>query len=231
MQRALCEDGSLAPDTDHIPCPLCTAGRPGDFARDGKRSFLRCAVCGLVFVPSAQRLAPADEKERYDLHRNAVDDDGYRRFLGRMVASMQPRLAPGSRGLDFGSGPVPVLAGMFEAAGHAMTIYDPFYEPDSAALEGQYDFITATEVVEHLRDPKQELHRLWGCLRPGGRLGIMTRPAADRDAFGRWHYKNDLTHICFFSPRTFAWLAGQWKAELAFPEEDIAIFHKENGPA
>lgn len=221
----------MAPAPDHPPCPLCTARRAGDFARDGRRTFLRCAVCSLVFVPASQHLTAADEKRRYDLHRNAPDDDGYRRFLGRMVAALQPLLAAESRGLDFGSGPEPVLARMFEEAGLRMAVYDPFFVPDRSVLDGTYDFITATEVVEHLRAPKEELDRLWNCLRPGGRLGIMTRTAADRDAFNRWHYKNDLTHVCFFSPRTFAWLAGQWSAELAFPEEDMAIFRKRNGAA
>jgi len=115
---------------------------------------------------------------------------------------------------------------MFREAGHAVAVYDRFYAPDAAALGRQYDFITATEVVEHLHHPKEELDRLWDLLSPGGRLGIMTRPAVERDAFPAWHYKNDLTHICFFSPATFSWLADQWQALLNFPESDIAIFQK-----
>jgi len=222
---------SLVPAADHAPCPLCTSARAGDFARDGRRTFLRCAVCSLVFVPPSQHLTAADEKMRYDLHRNAPDDDGYRRFLGRMVAALQPFLAAESRGLDFGSGPEPVLARMFEEAGLRMAVYDPFYEPDRSALEGTYDFITATEVVEHLREPLADLDLLWQCLRPGGWLGIMTRRVVGRLAFPGWQYKNDLTHICFFSPPTFAWLSRRWDADLLFSDDDIALFRKSGSPA
>ncbi len=90
-----------------------------------------------------------------------------------------------------------------------MTIFDYFYEPRLAALESKYDFITATEVVEHLREPKKEMERLWACLKQGGRLGIMTRLVDEQKGFSEWHYKNDLTHVCFFSKATLIWLASE----------------------
>lgn len=197
-----------------------------DHSADRKRTFLRCDRCGLVFVPPSQFLAPDDEKKRYDLHRNSPDDEGYRRFLRRMFLHLRPRLEEGSSGLDFGSGTGQVLAGMFRHAGYSMATYDRFYDRYGAVLEQHYDFITATEVVEHLREPAAELDRLWACLTPGGHLGIMTRPAVGSAAFAGWHYKNDLTHICFYSPQTFRWLAERWKADLDFPESDIALFQK-----
>jgi 2-polyprenyl-3-methyl-5-hydroxy-6-metoxy-1,4-benzoquinol methylase len=107
-----------------------------------------------------------------------------------------------------------------------MAIYDYFYEQVPAALERQYDFITATEVVEHLHDPRKELERLWTCLKPGGWLGIMTQFAVDREVFSRWHYQNDVTHVCFFSRPTFAWLAGHWDADLIFTDADVVLVHK-----
>jgi hypothetical protein len=143
---------------------------------------------------------------------------------------MQKFLDSGSCGLDFGSGPEPTLSVMFEESGHSMTIFDYFYKNAPSALEKQYDFITATEVVEHLHHPKGELERLWGCLKEGGRLGIMTKPAPDQGSFSDWHYKNDLTHVCFFSEVTFKWLADQWNADLAFADKDVAIFHKKIFP-
>jgi 2-polyprenyl-3-methyl-5-hydroxy-6-metoxy-1,4-benzoquinol methylase len=107
-----------------------------------------------------------------------------------------------------------------------MTLFDHFYEPVPVGLEQQYDFITATEVVEHLHDPKKELERLWACLKQGGWLGIMTNTVVDQDAFTQWYYKNDLTHVCFFSRTTFAWLALQWHAEVVFADSDVVLFYK-----
>lgn len=42
---------------------------------------------------------------------------------------------------------------MLEEAGHNMALYDIYYHPDTAVLEKQYDFMTATEVIEHLYHP------------------------------------------------------------------------------
>jgi len=209
-----------------VPCPLCKAEKVLDFFQDKRRNFMRCQVCNLVFVPPSQFISQADEKSRYDLHQNSPDDLNYRRFLSRIFIPMQNCLSPGSCGLDFGSGPEPSLSVMFEEAGHFMTIFDYFYANIPSALEKQYDFITATEVVEHLYCPKKELERLWGCLKGGGRLGLMTKSAPDQDAFSSWHYKNDPTHVCFFSEFTFNWLAAQWNADLTFADKDVAIFQK-----
>jgi SAM-dependent methyltransferase len=211
---------------ENTACPLCCSVNVRDFFQDKHRSYYQCNVCGLVFVPSSQFVSAEDEKKRYDLHQNSPENLGYCAFLNRLVVPLQHCLAPKSIGLDFGSGPSPTLSLMFEQAGHSMTLFDYFYKRDPAALEKQYDFITATEVLEHLHDPKKELERLWGCLKQGGHLGIMTQSAVHQDAFSAWHYKNDLTHICFFSRSTFTWLAHQWDAEMTFPDEGVVIFRK-----
>ena len=214
------------PNIEPTTCPLCLEERPRPFLRGTRRAYLSCPVCSLVFVPPVFFLSAEEEKKRYDLHRNSPHDPGYRTFLGRLFHPVQQSLPPGSAGLDFGSGPEPVLSRMFEAAGHPMTLYDRYYEPNPAALERQYDFITAAEVAEHLHEPGRELDRLWSCLRPGGMLGIMTQPAVEREAFPRWHYQNDLTHVCFFSAATFAWQAERWGAEMTAADDGVFLFRK-----
>jgi hypothetical protein len=209
-----------------MTCPLCWSDDARSYFQDGRRDYFHCPVCSLVFVPPRQFLPADEEKKRYDLHQNSPEDQDYRRFLSRLFIPLQQLLAPGSSGLDFGSGPAPTLSLMFEEAGHAMTIFDRFYEDVPAALERRYDFITATEVVEHLHHPKKELERLWACLNEGGWLGIMTSHAVPQEDFPLWHYKNDPTHVCFFSPRTFSRLALQWNAEVTFADGDVVFFRK-----
>jgi len=213
-------------DITNTICPLCRRTETREYSRDKRRNFIQCKTCDLVFVPSVQFLSTEEEKKRYDLHQNSPEDTGYRRFLDRLFQPLHQCLQPGSAGLDFGSGPEPLLSRMFEEAGHSMAIYDRYYEPVPVALENTYDFITASEVVEHLRDPRKELDQLWACLKPEGLLGIMTKFAVERDAFPQWHYKNDLTHICFYSRATFDWLARSWNADLRVAETDVVIFHK-----
>ncbi len=179
------------------PCPLC-GGALRFFHRDKAREYGRCNECSLVSVPPSMWLTESAEKTEYDLHENIVTDEGYRRFLNRLAAPLLERLPQGSAGLDFGCGPGPALARMMEEAGHEMSVYDKFYAPEEKALSRQYDFITATEVVEHLHNPAETLALLWSCLKAGGTLAIMTKLAMDEAAFARWHYKADRTHIVFF---------------------------------
>ncbi|MEM7347265.1 MAG: class I SAM-dependent methyltransferase [Chloroflexota bacterium] len=210
-------------------CPLCQTSNAPFFFKDSQRDYFRCKTCHLIFVPSHQYLSPKAEKAEYDLHQNSPEDVGYRRFLSRLFSPMQARLSPTSQGLDFGAGPGPTLSVMFEEAGHTMAIYDPFYANDVSLFEQTYDFITASEVVEHLHHPLADLNRLWECLRPNGFFGLMTKLALDKAAFAQWHYKNDLTHVCFFSRETFQWLADTWQAEMIFVDKDVTLFRKVRG--
>ncbi|MDY7116885.1 class I SAM-dependent methyltransferase [Halomonas sp. SSL-5] len=207
-------------------CPLCASADTAHYHRDARREYHCCRRCALVFVPPAFRLGPEEERAVYDRHENSPDDPGYRRFLSRLFDPLQARLARGTSGLDFGAGPGPTLSVMFEEAGHPMAIYDPFFAPDASVLEGEYDFITATEVAEHLFAPGEELTRLAGLLRPGGWLGLMTKRVTDHAAFARWHYILDPTHVSFFSEATFRWLAESLSMSVEFPAADVVLLHK-----
>ena len=77
---------------------------------------------------------------------------------------------------------------MLEDKGHIVEIYDYFYANDKEVLRKKFDFITATEVFEHFRDPGQEIKMLWELLNPEGILGIMTKLLIDQQAFPKWHY-------------------------------------------
>jgi hypothetical protein len=180
----------------------------------------------VVFVPANFHLSPAEEKAEYDLHENDVQDAGYRRFLSRLLTPLLPRLPVVGRGLDYGCGPGPALAMMLEDAGHHCAKYDLFYCPDQTVLAHHYDFITATEVVEHLGQPLEVLDRLWAQLNAGGVLAIMTKRVIDQTAFKNWHYKNDPTHIVFFADQTFEWLSERWQAQLEFIDKDVVFLTK-----
>jgi SAM-dependent methyltransferase len=208
------------------PCPLCGGPDSAAYHADARRVYRLCRTCGFVFVPSAYHLSPAAERAEYDRHDNAVDDPGYRRFLSRLAAPLTERVPPPARGLDFGCGPGPALAAMLGEAGYDMAVYDPFYAPDASVLAPGYDFITATEVVEHLREPGAELRRLRALLRPGGWLGVMTKLVLDRERFAAWHYIRDPTHIGFFSRATLQWSAEREGWALTFADRDVILLRR-----
>ncbi len=209
-------------------CILCGTPESTILVEDHARSYLWCPGCDLVFVPSYHRLTAQEELKRYDMHQNSPHDNRYKRFLEKLFIPLNAMLPVGSHGLDFGSGPGPTLHLMFMESGHAMNIYDRFYADDRSVFKSRYDFICATEVVEHLFDPQEELDRLWSCLKPGGFLGIMTRLVENKATFKDWYYKNDPTHVAFYSKKTFQWLQDKWRASLEFIGNDVIIFRKDH---
>ena len=207
-------------------CPLCKSQNTTHYLRDAFREYLICTDCSLVFVPKTFHLSEQEEKQRYDLHKNDPADPKYRAFLSRICNPLKARLPKCAHGLDFGCGPGPTLSLMFQACGYTVDIYDKFYAHNPEVLHREYDFITATEVVEHLRNPQRELQRLYRLVKPGGILGIMTKLVIDKSAFKNWHYTRDPTHICFFSKPTFEWLGNTYKTEIEFIGADVILIHK-----
>ncbi|MBL3558869.1 class I SAM-dependent methyltransferase [Marinobacter sp. JB05H06] len=166
------------------------------------------------------------ERAVYDLHHNDPGDEGYRRFLSKLTGPLLERLETGAKGLDFGCGPGPALAVMLREAGLEVALYDPFYYPDTSTLAQQYDFITCTEVVEHLHSPAEIFRQLDRLLVPGGLLGVMTCFQTDDERFANWHYRRDPTHIVFYRQTTMQWLANAYGWLLEIPAKDVAIFQK-----
>lgn len=209
------------------PCPLCASPETLPFHRDARRPYLRCPQCALVFVPGAFHVDAATEKAQYDLHENALDDPRYRQFLARLAGPVLTRVPAGSRGLDVGCGPAPLLARMLEEGGITMRVFDPYYAPDETVWTlPPHDLVTASEVVEHFRDPAAAFARLFAAVRPGGVLAVMTRrlKATTPREFADWHYIRDPTHIAFYATETFEWIADRQRAVPEFIDDDVVVF-------
>lgn len=212
--------------TDPATCPLCGHHAIESFFEDANRHYLRCSHCELIFVPQNDWVTKEAEKATYDLHNNSAEDQGYRQFLSRLTIPLLEKLPPQQLGLDFGCGPGPALPAMLEEHGHQVVLFDRHYQNNPTVLNRPYDFICATEVVEHLHNPNKEFTRLFSILKPEGWLGIMTKLATDKSAFSRWHYIRDLTHICFYSHKSFEYLAQRFNAELIFVANDALLLRK-----
>jgi len=188
-------------------CPLCANSASEPFHRDRKRDYCRCPQCDLVFVPPEFHLAPDEARARYDCHRQSPSDPGYRAFLNRLFQPLEKKLPPAARGLDFGCGQTATLSALFGETGRACADYDLHYADDPAVLNKQYDFLTCSETMEHLTRPLKEFERFLRLVQPGGWIGIMTQLRDEAPPFEKWFYKDDATHICFFSRRSFQALA------------------------
>lgn len=217
--------GRIDTRAGHPACPLCAAPAL-PLLTVAARAYFRCPGCELRFLDPRQRPGPEAERAHYLTHRNDPGDPGYRRFLSRLADPLLARLAPASKGLDYGCGPGPALAAMLREAGHAVALYDPVFAPDAAVLDTTYDFVTCTETAEHFHHPARDFARLRGLVRPGGRLALMTCFQTDDGRFAGWHYRMDPTHVVFYREATLRRLAGAWGWDIEVPVKDVALMRR-----
>ncbi len=187
---------------------------PLDFVKPSKRIFLHCSQCDLIFVPESHHLSPDQEVSRYKMHRNTLSNAGYVRMFLEKIAMVHLYCPEVKSVLDYGCGPSPVLAELLKREGFSCDSYDPYFF--QVLPEGSYDLVISTEVFEHLRDIRGELHKICKLIKQGGYLAIMTSLHGIVSDFETWWYASDPTHICFFGASTFDWLAKEFGFEIIY---------------
>ena len=209
-----------------MQCPLCFDSNTIFYHQDNKRAYFQCQCCKLVFVSPEALPSTSAEKSEYDKHENSFEDDGYRTFLNKLITPLITHIKPSSSALDFGCGPAPVLAELLKEKGLEVSIYDPFYADNIEVLEQSFDVITCTEAIEHFHQPAKEWSLFNYMLKPNGILAIMTKRVLSKERFKQWHYKNDPTHVSFFSEATFNYLAHRDTFSVEFPTSDVVLMKK-----
>ena len=207
-------------------CVVCHGNSISPFGVFDSKQYWKCASCLAAFLDKAHHLSSTAEKSFYLTHENRVDDPAYRNFLSRLSEPLKAKLSGTEAGLDYGCGPGPALADMFEQNGFRMDIYDPFFCPNHHVFAKKYDFISCTEAAEHFFDPFKEFNTLNDLLETGGWLGVMTSFLKSDDLFENWHYRRDPTHVVFYATETFEVIAAQrnWSCEIK--SESVVLFHK-----
>lgn len=192
----------------------------------GKRYYY-CMQCSFIGLAEEYYLSLERERERYLLHQNSWHDE---RYVAMFEQFMQKSIFPFHdhirAALDFGSGPQPVLARCLSGHGIEVDIYDIYFASEQVYLHRTYDLITCTEVLEHLANPLPVFVLLKELLNPGGILAVMTlfhpveQPLTSQgvELFFNWWYRRDATHISFFRPETFCYLATLFDLELIYSD-------------
>lgn len=191
-----------------IPCILCDSSRTTAIYNHNSHFFLSCHHCGSIFRAPSNFLSAEEEKTRYLNHNNDVNDPNYQKFVSPIVDAVCNDFNSCS-GLDFGAGTGPVISEILEKKGFQMTLFDPFFHPDKTALERTYDFIVCCEVIEHFHHPMTEFRLLKKILKPNGRLYCMTDPLPETIPFTDWYYKEDPTHVLFYSKANLKYICEQ----------------------
>jgi len=205
-----------------MKCPLClVSGRNTEVCGADKRRYYLCENCSLIFADPRHRLSTAQEKARYEMLRNSIDDDGYVNFLNNVINPMLPYLHSEMRGLDYGCGPGPTLSRLVSQQGIVCEDYDPFFA--NRTLQPPYDFVFSTECLEHFHNPDTEIQRICDLLKTGGLLGIMTERWTTLEAFASWHYTQDHTHVSFYHADTFDFMCGRFGLTLLWQDESRVV--------
>jgi len=191
-----------------IKCLICDT--LCDSFEDTKRGVLyfECPTCHFI-MKSKEHFSSLDtQKERYDLHINSEEDEGYQEYFQRFIDFALSDIPKPKSVLDFGCGASSLLAQMMQKEGIACDFYDPIYHPNEHYKNETYDVITSVEVFEHLHDPKATLEMLIQSLNPKGYIALQSAfHPHNRDKFLKWYYPHDPTHIVFYSLTSFEALA------------------------
>ena len=193
-----------------VQCILCQSAATTGLNRIHDIEYHRCNKCHCTFKDQNHFPDATTEKSRYLLHKNDVDDFDYQKFVLPIVKGVFENCKKTETGLDFGAGTAPVISSMLLKKGYNVDQYDPFFHPDTSVLSKKYDFIVCCEVVEHFHLPWKEFELLYQVLKPKGMLFCMTELLPEPQYFNDWYYKNDPTHVIFYSEKTLNWIKSHY---------------------
>lgn len=208
-----------------ISCPICQDAEFQIYFENTKHRFLQCDRCNTVYRHPSNYMSREAEKIRYETHHNDVENKGYQEFVTPVIQAVTNHFTKEAQGLDYGAGTGPVASKLLGDLGYTMHLYDPFFHPDTQVLKRTYDFIICCEVIEHFHRPIHEFKRLITLLKPGGKLYCMTDFLPKQpQQFSSWYYKNDLTHVVFYSEENIHFIRNKIGFKEVVIRERLIIF-------
>ncbi len=206
-------------------CPLCS-NTGTTFFKDEKQHFYLCGTCKGIYRNTSEYLNQTDEKERYQHHKNHINDLGYIKFADPIISSVKKYFNKNHRGLDFGAGHTPVISEILKNDNYQVEIYDPLFFDNKELLQNKYNFISCCEVIEHFYNPKKEFELLYSLLNPKGKLICMTLIYNEGMNFENWFYKNDPTHVFIYQKETFHWIKNYFGFKKVIINNRLILFCK-----
>ena len=203
-------------------CPLChSKGLKIHHSRN--RDYYQCKQCTGVFVGKVAFLSANEEKKRYDNHSDDITQKGYQDFVSPCVLTVVNNFKTTDKGLDFGCGRSEVVAKLLQQKGYDTVGYDPYYKPNTYLLNSKYNYITSCEVIEHFNTPAVEFQRLKSLLLPNGKLILQTSILTSKIDFESWYYKNDPTHVFFYTQQCFQYIQSFYGFTSLEIENNLAV--------
>lgn len=198
---------------DFMECVFCSNNNLNIYVIKEKKYFF-CTNCKGVFLDKNNFINEEQQKNRYLLHKNTLENSGYKSFLLNFLNPILSYITE-NKGIpndfsifDFGSGPNPCMLQLIKEKINNGILpkctkyycYDKFFTPEKKLIH--CDLCLCLEVVEHFEDVKEGFKELYKCVKKNGFLAIGTSlipPNFTEEDFKKWWYKEDLTHVSFYS--------------------------------
>ncbi len=211
-----------------MKCHICDKTCDTFFHEKTKIIYYYCRECEYIFKSHENHQDFFTQKERYNLHENDENDEGYQAYFKRFLDFTLPLVGKPETALDFGCGKSSLLASLLEKEGIICDYYDPIYHPDTLYNSKKYELIVSTEVFEHLHQPREVFLSLLERLEEDGYLALQTQfHPNDVEAFKKWYYHQDPTHIVFFTAQTFRVLCEMYGCEFVGEnEKNMVVIRK-----
>ncbi|MDA3886826.1 MAG: class I SAM-dependent methyltransferase [Candidatus Delongbacteria bacterium] len=188
--------------------------------------YYDCHICKALVKDKKYYFTADEEKAEYEIHDNDVNDIRYQNFTMPITDYVLEKFLPEHKGLDFGSGPGPVILSMLKKKDYDIVQYDPYFAPDKSILNNTYDYIVSCEVFEHFHNPKIEIDNLSSLLKVNGMLLVMTMLYDDQIDFKKWKYRNDLTHVFIYRKETIEYIAEEKNLQIDILTDRFIVLRK-----
>lgn len=205
-------------------CPLCK-GKKIIYYCYRKRTYYKCEKCHSISLCKNDHLSNEEEKKRYLEHNNNIEDSRYQDFVIPIVSAILNDFKEYHKGLDYGAGTGPVITKMLTDHAYNIKPYDPYFHNFPDYLKEEYDYIVCCEVMEHFYNPYNEFKRLKNLLHENGKLYCKTELFKEGTDFKTWYYKNDPTHVFFYTEKAIFWIKNHFYFKNVSIENRLIIFN------
>ncbi len=212
------------------------------------RQFFQCkhekpSDCSGFFVNPYHFSSAGEQKKRYLLHTNELalcaDRNGYRKYLEKftqcVLSYAKKTGTPTLHLFDYGSGPSPALVMLLKEYNmkfffqHDVKVkhWDPFFYPEGDFFENGADIVFCLEVIEHFENPLDGFRGLATACAQNGLIAVKTQLAPkDFNEFRKWWYKEDKTHVSFYTMKSIENCAGLVGLHVEATSEGVVFLRK-----
>jgi 2-polyprenyl-3-methyl-5-hydroxy-6-metoxy-1,4-benzoquinol methylase len=191
--------------------------------------YYYCKKCNFIYLQKSFIVNNVIEKNRYLMHNNNNNtgyEEMFNKFINKNIINNIPK---GKKILDYGCGFNPLLSKILIKKGYNVDFYDKYFFKKKIYLANKYDLITVTEVIEHLYNPLKYFELFNKLLNNESIIAGMTLFHPDnKELFLKWWYKNDITHISFYTEKTIEYIADILNFSLLYIDKKNTFILKKN---